>query len=161
MTHDANDSYTILSSDDVQNNQGPKVSPEGPAPIIWGVNWKVPVTMLTLFFSGVLISVGHHYFNSALSGNAVRTVDDGASEYVTQIWILRYGTAFAFLSKTLLASSVAVAYKQHMWVNLRTRENSISTINSIFAATYDFLAFSSPRLAVRATSSALIALVMW
>ncbi|KAF2746517.1 hypothetical protein M011DRAFT_487283 [Sporormia fimetaria CBS 119925] len=117
--------------------------------------------MLALFFSGVLVAVGHHLLYSRLDGTIVRGFGDGSSQYLTQTWILRYGTALAFLTKTLLASAVVVAYKQHMWINLRRKPNSVSTINAIFAATYDFLALTSPRLFLKARLPALMAFIIW
>ncbi|KAL1595906.1 hypothetical protein SLS60_009596 [Paraconiothyrium brasiliense] len=122
---------------------------------------RVPISMLALFISGILVSVGHHLFYSRLDGTVVQSAEEKASRYVTQIWIIRYGTAFAFLAKTLLASAVVIAYKQHIWINLRSKANSIATINVIFAATHDFLAAMSPDLFVSATVPALLALATW
>lgn len=116
--------------------------------------------MLALFLYGVLVSVGHHLLNYHMDGSVVHGRDEG-SQYLTQIWIIRYGTAFVFLAKALLASAVIVAYKQHMWINLRARPNTISTIDAMFAATYDILAFLTPSLLMRAKISAFMALITW
>lgn len=82
--------------------------------------------MLSLFLSGILTSVGHHIFYSRLDGSAVQHPDTGA-RYFTQIWIIRYGTAFAFLTQSFLANTVILAYTQHVWINFRTEANTIST----------------------------------
>ncbi|KAF2831478.1 hypothetical protein CC86DRAFT_452521 [Ophiobolus disseminans] len=126
----------------------------------WHISLRAPLSMLALFLSGVLVSVGHHIFYLRLNGSAVRDPNEG-SQYLSQIWIIRYGTAFAFLAKALLASAVVVAYKQHMWINLRMEANTISTIDAMFAATYDILAFLSPNLLLRAKILALMALITW
>lgn len=126
----------------------------------WHISPRTPVLMLALFVSGVLISIGHHLFYSHLDRSIVQSPGEG-SPYVTQIWIIRYGTAFAFLAKALFASAVIVAYKQHIWINLQKRANPISTIDAMFAATYDILAFLNPGLLLRAKTSALMAFIIW
>jgi hypothetical protein len=103
--------------------------------------------MLGLLVAGIFVSGGHHVLYSRLN--------------LTQTWIIRYGTAFAFLSKTLLASAVVVAYKQYMWINLRSRANAISTIDAMFAATHDAYAVLSPSLLLRAKLPAIMALITW
>jgi len=116
--------------------------------------------MLALFIAGVAVSIVHHFFYKRLDGTAVHSADEG-SKYLTQIWIIRYGTACAFLAKTLLASAVVVAYKQYIWTNLRARANRVSTIDAMFAATHDVLAAISPSLLLKAKLPALMALITW
>lgn len=131
-------------------------------PVHWRISLYTPIAMISLFISGLLVAVGHHLFYSRFNGTRVRgPKEDGASEYISQVWIIRYGTAFAFVAKTLLAGSIVVAYKQHMWINLRRKANSISTIDAVFAATHDFLAFLSPAFWTRAKIPALLALIAW
>lgn len=76
----------------------------------WHISLRTPLSMLVLFAFGILVSVRHHLFYSYLDGSAVQN-PDGGSQYLTQIWIIRYDTAFSFPSKTLLTSAVVVAYK--------------------------------------------------
>jgi hypothetical protein len=68
---------------------------------------------------------------------------------------------FAFVAKTLLAGSTVIAYKQMMWIHLRHKANSISTIDAVFAATHDLLAFFSPSFFFKAKVPALMASVAW
>jgi hypothetical protein len=117
--------------------------------------------MISLFIAGVLVAVGHHLFYSRFHTHTVQSPDNGASEYLSQTWIIRYGTAFAFVAKTLLAGSIVVAYKQHMWINLRHKANTVSTIDAVFAATHDLVAFLSPAFLLKAKTPALMALVAW
>ncbi|USP81522.1 hypothetical protein yc1106_08796 [Curvularia clavata] len=134
----------------------------GVRPVQWRISLYTPIAMVSLFVSGLLVAVGHHLFYSRFNGTRVRgPKEDGASEYISQVWIIRYGTAFAFVTKTLLAGSIVVAYKQHMWINLRHKANSVSTIDAVFAATHDFLAFLSPSFWTRAKIPALLALIAW
>jgi hypothetical protein len=117
--------------------------------------------MISLFISGILVAVGHHLFYLLFDTTYVQNPEDGASKYLSQTWIIRYGTAFAFVAKTLLAGSVVIAYKKHMWINLRHKANTISTINAGFAATHDPVAFLSPSFLLKAKVPALMALVTW
>lgn len=129
-------------------------------PSRWYISSRTPLSMPSLFIAGILVCVGHHLFYSRLDGTAVQYLEDG-SQYRTQIWIIRYGTAFAFLAKALLAGAVVVGYKQHIWINLRQKDNSVSTIDAMFAATYDPIAFISPGFIIKAKLPALMALVAW
>ncbi|CAO2655643.1 Nn.00g044460.m01.CDS01 [Neocucurbitaria sp. VM-36] len=130
-------------------------------PVQWRISLYTPISMIALFISGILVALGHHLFYSRFDGTTVRSSADGASEYISQTWIIRYGTAFAFVAKTLLAGAVIVGYKQHMWINLRRKANTVATIDAVFAATHDFLAFLSPVFLLRAKIPALMALVAW
>jgi hypothetical protein len=103
------------------------------------------------------VAVGHHLFYLRFDQQYVRSPYDETYKYLTQTWIIRYGTAFAFVAKTLLAGSVVVAYKQVMWISLRHKANSISTIDAVF----DLLAFLSPSFWLKAKVPALMALVGW
>lgn len=126
-------------------------------PVQWRISLYTPTSMVALFISGILVAIGHHLFYSRFHGNPV----ENSTELESQTWIIRYGTAFAFVAKTLLAGAVVIAYKQHMWINLRRKGNTISTIDAMFAATHDFIAFLSPSLFLRAKIPALMALVTW
>ncbi|KAF1845162.1 uncharacterized protein K460DRAFT_245116, partial [Cucurbitaria berberidis CBS 394.84] len=130
-------------------------------PVQWHISLYTPISMIALFVSGILVAVGHHLFYSRFHGSAVLGREDGASQYTTQTWIIRYGTAFAFVAKTLLAGAVIVGYKQHIWITLRRKANTISTIDAVFVATHDFLAFLSPSFLLKAKIPALLALVAW
>ena len=129
-------------------------------PVRWRISPRIPSAMLALFTAGVSVSVGHHLFYSRLDGSIVQIPNEG-SRFLTQIWIIRYGTAFLFLAKLLLASTVIVAYKQHIWIDLQARANPISTIDAMFAATYDIFALLNPSLLLRAKLLALMACIIW
>lgn len=176
-SRDSDVSYTniAITSQDESHNRLPKPVPTARTeehgsrnsslidlqPVQWRVSLYTPISMIALFISGILVAVGHHLFYSRFDGTAVRSQQDGASEYISQTWIIRYGTAFAFVAKTLLAGAVIIGYKQHMWINLRRKANSVATIDAVFAATHDLIAFLSPVFLLRAKIPALMALVAW
>jgi len=89
-------------------------------PAKWGIHWKAPVLMVGLLIAGITIAVGHHILNSHFDGSPVQTPAEGASKFITQRLIGRYGTALAFAAKTTLAGAVGVAYKQHIWTKFRS-----------------------------------------
>ncbi|EUC40326.1 hypothetical protein COCMIDRAFT_9778 [Bipolaris oryzae ATCC 44560] len=127
-------------------------------PVEWKISLYTPISMVALFISGVAVAVGHHLFYLRFDNSPVRGADE---DYTSQVWIIRYGTAFAFVTKTLLAGAIIVAYKQHMWINLRHEANSVSTIDAVFAATHDLLSFLHPSFWARAKIPALMALIAW
>jgi hypothetical protein len=129
-------------------------------PVQWRISRWTPWSILGFFVAGIFVAVGHHLFYSRLDGSLVRDSGDG-SPYLTQTWIIRYGTALAFFAKAMLASAVVVAYKQHMWINLRSKANTLTTIDAMFAATHDVYAALSPSLWLRARIPALMALITW
>lgn len=127
-------------------------------PVEWKISLYTPISMVALFISGVAVAIGHHLFYLRFDSSPVRGADE---DYTSQVWIIRYGTAFAFVTKTLLAGAIIVAYKQHMWINLRYKANSVSTIDAVFAATHDLLSFLHPSFWTRAKIPALMALIAW
>jgi hypothetical protein len=130
-------------------------------PVQWRIFPYTPVAMVLLFLFGVLVAVGHHLFYLQFTPRYRSNDLRRDSGYLSQIWIIRYGTAFAFLAKTLLAGSVVIAYKQYMWINLRHKDNTLYTIDAIFAATYDPLALLSPSMFLKAKIPSLMALLAW
>src|SRR5579859_2790689 len=61
------------------------------------------VTMISLFTSGLALAVGHHLLYSSLDGRQLNQVS------VSQAWVIREGTAFAFAFKTVLVSAIGAA----------------------------------------------------
>jgi hypothetical protein len=41
-----------------------------------GIYWLSPITMVSLFFLGVFMSIGHYFYYSSLVGNVVGGIDD-------------------------------------------------------------------------------------
>lgn len=71
--------------------------------------WRTPATMLAALFTGVLLGVGHHCFNQHLHLQLV------SETLLSQTWVSRIDTAFAFLVRTALVVSVIIAYEQRQW----------------------------------------------
>jgi hypothetical protein len=133
----------------------------GLKPVQRQISLYTPVSMVSLFLSGILVAVGHHLFYSRFDRSFVHEVNKMDSKYLSQEWIIRYGTAFAFVAKTLLAGSVMVAYRQHMWITLQHKDNRLSTVDAVFAAPHDLLALLSPSMFLKAKIATSMALLAW
>ncbi|CAN9173861.1 unnamed protein product [Alternaria alternata] len=129
----------------------------------WGIYWLAPAKMLSLFIAGIALAVGHHCYYRSLAGTKVMPTDIAASAWDIdrQEWKIRFGTAFAFLAKTCLATSIAIAYTQHIWATCREKAYSISGLDAMFNATSDVLAFASADLTLRSKVAALLAALVW
>ena len=117
--------------------------------------------MLSLFFAGIAVALGHHFIYLSLDGKPVPRTKCGSSQYIDQKWIGRYGTVFAFLTKTLFAAAVVVAYKQHLWTNFRRKPYTVSGTNALCAATTDFLALFSVESLLKTKVCTVLALITW
>lgn len=97
----------------------------------WHIHWTTPAIISSLFMAGVLGAVAHHLFYTHLNGQP-------ATEQLTMV---RYGTALAFFTKSMLVSCVIVCYRQRIWHTLRTKAMTINGIDGLFSATEDATMF--------------------
>ncbi|KAH6614010.1 hypothetical protein C7974DRAFT_68531 [Boeremia exigua] len=93
----------------------------------WHVHWTTPAIISSLFVAGVMGALGHHFFYAHLNGKP-------ATE---QLMMVRYGTALAFFTKSMLVSCVVVCYRQRVWHTLRRKAMTINGIDGLFSATED------------------------
>ncbi|KUI54484.1 hypothetical protein VP1G_01868 [Cytospora mali] len=92
--------------------------------------WHPSFGMYTCFMAGVLCAVGHHLYYTSLDGKPA----DKQTE------MLRYGTFLAYAAKASFSAAVVSAFKQRVWVTVRSRFMSISALDSMFSATESMLA---------------------
>jgi hypothetical protein len=81
------------------------------------IHWKAPVTMFAVWFIGIGLVCGHHFFNSRLDGKDVLTTNiesHGLLKFNVSIQGINtsVGTALAFLVKTCFALTASIAYTQ-------------------------------------------------
>lgn len=93
----------------------------------WHIHWTTPAIISSLFVAGVLGAVGHHMFYAHLDGKPA----------INQLMMIRYGTALAFFTKSMLVSCVVVCYRQRIWHTLRSKAMTINGIDGLFSATED------------------------
>lgn len=98
--------------------------------------------------------VSHHALYQAVHGQP-------ANSPVIQLWVIRAGTALAFLSKLCLAVATGVAYDQWMWVNLQARSHEIGTLDTMFAVLANAFEFLSLRVWARRPLLTFLAAVTW
>lgn len=127
----------------------------------WRIGLATRAKMLGLLGLGILSALGHHLLYSSLDNKPVRTLEDGAPRWKTQDWITRYGFALAFITKTILAASVAVAYKQRIWTNFRQKAYTVSGINAMYDATTDITSFTSLEFLWKAKLATILAALTW
>jgi len=144
-----------------KNTASPSKVPVVTKTAMWGVNWQAPTKMISLLLIGSLCAGGHHLFYQSLNASPVRTKAEGAPDWATQDWIIRYGVAFAFLAKTFLAAAVAIAYKQHIWINFRQQAYSVAAIDAIYDATTDLFSFLNVEMLHQAKTATFLALLVW
>ncbi|KAI5457000.1 hypothetical protein BGZ63DRAFT_408464 [Mariannaea sp. PMI_226] len=106
---------------------------------------------------GGALAIGHHFFYASLRGTSV--IDDDGED--TQQLNIRYGTAFAFLSKTFFVAAVSSAFTQHIWRAFSLKYTKVSTIDSHFAVSSSFLPFLDCRFLVSSKVAALLAFILW
>lgn len=84
-----------------------------------------------------------------------------ASISVSQSWIFRFGTAFAFLVKVAFAMSVAASYVQYQWFKFRHQSFRMDEIDSLTAVLENVVYVLSTRVFLRQPVLLLVAIVSW
>ncbi|KAJ1706192.1 hypothetical protein NYO67_11637 [Aspergillus flavus] len=136
---------TVSESESVQETQ---------TPAAWGIGWRCPALMVGLVISGVMLSVGHHYYYKSFDGGRVASREE-------QTWAIRIGTGFAFLIKSCLVSAVGLAAVQETWATLRRKSVRLSGIDSMFAIRDSPLAFLTLDLWIYAKTLTVLGIVSW
>lgn len=113
--------------------------------------WHPSYTMYVCFLFGLLCAVGHHIFYASLDGK----VAGGQSE------MLRYGTILAYAAKAGFSAAVVSAFKQRVWVTVRTRFMSIKALDSMFAAAEDMVSMLNFEFLRDAKGAYALALFAW
>ena len=142
------------SSESGQTSVSP-VKPTPPGHWVQALDIVSPVAMMAgLFFLGMAFAVGHYVFYRSWRDHIV----DGNLE---QEYIIRAGTAFAFLSKASLVGAVAVAHKQIAWGTVGKRAITIDGVNAMFVAPTDLTSFWNGDMLRRAKTATILALLTW
>ncbi|KAH0534042.1 hypothetical protein FGG08_007358 [Glutinoglossum americanum] len=117
---------------------------------IWKIHWYTPSAMACLFVLGVLGAISHHLFYSSLDGKAA----------TNQLLKFRFGTAFAFFTKSMLVGSAIIAYRQRIWHTLREKAMTLNGIDSLFGVIEDPTMFRSWEMIRNAKLATLMALTV-
>jgi len=117
--------------------------------------YKPYITMVSLFTSGLALAVGHHLLYSRLNGRQLAQVS------VSQAWVIRAGTAFAFAFKTVLVSAIGAAYCQLFWHSVRRKSIRIGSLDAMFALLKEPMAFFKFQFAKKTALLFVMAVLAW
>jgi hypothetical protein len=106
---------------------------------------KAPFLFILFYALAIGVGVAHHFFYAILDGQvvenqAVRASNQGqmwahlsAENMLSHFqWIIRAGTAIAYLAKLLFVASIGAALTQQLWRSLRSKAFSLGAIDKIF-----------------------------
>ncbi|KAK1968956.1 hypothetical protein LY78DRAFT_727400 [Colletotrichum sublineola] len=113
--------------------------------------WHASLNMYLWLALGIACAIGHHVFYHFLDGNPAED----------QVRMLRYGTVLAFAAKASLGAAVISAFQQRIWTTVRSRFMTIAALDSMFAATENFLALLSWDFLKGAKAAAALAVFVW
>ena len=146
---------TIHTSSDSGRTSSSPVKPTPSGHWVQALDIVSPVAMTAgLFLLGMAFTIGHYVFYRSWRDHIV----DGNLE---QEYIIRAGTAFAFLSKASLVGAVVVAHKQIAWDTVHKRAITIDGVNAMFVAPTDLTSFWNGDMLRRAKTATILALLTW
>ncbi|KAK2052136.1 hypothetical protein LY76DRAFT_650787 [Colletotrichum caudatum] len=114
-------------------------------------SWHALWNMYLWLALGIACAIGHHVFYHFLDG---KPAED-------QVRMLRYGTALAFAAKASLGAAVISAFQQRIWTTVRSRFMTIAALDSMFAATENFIELLSWDFLKGAKAAAALAVFVW
>lgn len=138
-----------LADNDPPANPGPLKSPPSLAR-----RYKSFNAMILLLLLGLLSAIAQHSLFSSVNGRPPQQVA------IPQDWVIRTGTALAFLFKMSLVASVGIAFCQRSWYSFQHQAITIRGIDAIFGILRDpFQFFVGDMLKIKVLS--LLAFISW
>ncbi|KAF5877623.1 uncharacterized protein Bfra_001990 [Botrytis fragariae] len=129
--------------------------PETRGSVQRGVSWhKHPTYMVLFALLGIALACTHHGYYSYLDGKQ-KTHNFQKRFSIT----LRSLLAFSVVSSFLAAN--CAAYPQYLWMSIRKKAFTLSTLDKMFALTSDPIRFISVEICRHAPVVTLLALVYW
>lgn len=110
--------------------------------------------MIILLLLGILTALAQHFFFSYVSGRQPQEF------IIPQDWVIRIGTALAFLFKTSLVAIVGIVFCQRSWFSFQQQAISVGGIDAIFGILRDPLKFFVKDL-LKVKVVLLLALISW
>jgi len=111
--------------------------------------------MIGLTLLAVLAAIGHHLFYVYLDGKQVSQVK------IPQAWVIRVGTAFAYLFKASLVAAVGIAFCQRFWYSARRSSLQIRSLDAMFGVLINPLKFFNADLLLRTKVLFIMAVIAW
>lgn len=88
------------------------------------IDWQCPAIMYGSLLAGLALAIGHYAFYSHLNNMLVGPT-------ISQTWVNRIGTAFAFLVKLCFVIAASTAYAQRQWLVMGKSTLKIGQIDSM------------------------------
>ncbi|KAK5658302.1 hypothetical protein OQA88_2277 [Cercophora sp. LCS_1] len=120
----------------------------------WNCGWEWTNSawiMYGLLVFGIACAASHHVFYNHLAG---KPAED-------QLRMMRFGTLFAYVTKSSLVSAVVFAHRQQIWSTVRRKSLKLRTIDDLFAAADDLRALASWELVKKARVALALAILVW
>jgi hypothetical protein len=117
--------------------------------------FKPIAKMLALVFLSLLSAIGQHFLYTYVDGQRPDQF------FIQQIWVIRVGTALAFLAKTAAVAGVGIAFTQRSWFSFRRKAISVDGLDDIFGVLQNPLRFYSKDLFSKSKGVALLGLSSW
>lgn len=117
--------------------------------------WRAPATILISLACGIAFILAHHFMCNSLNRTPVQDVN------ISQAWVSRFSTAFAFLVKTTLAIAVGAAYTQHQWLTFHRHNLKMADIDALTSILSNVFGFCNTTAWLRHPVLALTALISW
>ncbi|KAF7853649.1 hypothetical protein EAF04_010640 [Stromatinia cepivora] len=145
---------SLSEGDDVSYSQRKSAQILVPRSVSWRIHWKKPSFIGFMFFSGLVLSLAHHFYYMSLSGE--RTGDE-----TKQAWPTRIGTGFAFLITSCFKATTTAALGQYIWRVVKRQPLTMKNLDRLFALSTDPIAIFSIELLKGAKLAILLGAITW
>lgn len=134
------------------DKQAPIEEDSGPG--IWSFLNALIIISCALIAS-LALALGHHFLYRRVQGRAINDVS------ISQSWMLRFGTDFAFLVSTTFGISVGTSYVQYQWLKLRRTSFRVDEIDCLTDVLKNALRFFYSLVFFKQPILFLMAVVAW
>jgi hypothetical protein len=112
--------------------------------------------VVAVLWTGALgIALGQHLFYSFLNHSEIQ------NSFIPQAWVVRIGTALAFVFKSLLTGAIAVIYAQVFWFSVQQSAVRAGSLDAMFGVLNNPLLFFNRDLLQKTPLLFVIAIVSW
>lgn len=119
------------------------------------IHWRAPAIMVSSLLVGFALVLGHHFFYQSLHLLPTRE-----ARFEQQL-NTNIGTAFAFVVRMFFVISVATAYWQLFWHQVKARPTPVSTLDTLSSLIENALEFFSVRTLIHFPILAFMAVIIW
>lgn len=111
--------------------------------------------ILATIMVGLGLAMAHHFMNNYLDGRAVNQVS------MSQAWVSRFGTTFAFLVKMFFVITAGEAYIQRQWWKFHRTTFTVKDLDALTTVLGNAFCLFSTTVWFRTPTLAIMAIVVW